>query len=345
MRRYIIAVFTVALFLFWTCLGFAQLTRSTARTGTSAAQFLKIGAGARPLGMAGAFTSLIGDINSIYWNPAGIARIYGGEATFNHASWLAETNYDFAAFALDLGEFGTVGASVISFRVPEDVVRTYQFPEGDGRRFDASSLALGVSYARNLTDRFSLGFTAKYIREQLWNETANGFAVDFGTLYITPFRDLRIGASITNFGTKMRLEGRELLFNQNAISISGSNEISNIPSNYQTDYFDVPLTFRIGISMDVVQTDLFRATAAIDATHPNDNNEYVNSGIELGYKETFFARIGYKSLFLRDSEQSIAAGAGINYNIVGAINIKVDYAYADYGRLSGVHFVSIGLKF
>jgi hypothetical protein len=324
----------------------AQVFQSTARTGTTAAQFLKIGAGARPLGMGGAFVSTVGDINAIYWNPAGISRIYGGEVTFNHANWIAETNYDFAAFAFDIAGLGTLGASVVRFAVPEDEVRTYRFPEGDGRRFDAGALAVGLSYARNLTDKFSVGVTAKYIREYIWNESANGFAVDIGTLYITPFNDMKIGASISNFGTKMRLEGRELEFDEQEQITSGERIIpGNVGSQFRSEYYEIPLTFRIGISMDLFQSDILRATAAIDATHPNDNTEYVNSGLEVTYNEIVFARVGYKSLFLRDSEQGLSFGAGINYNLLGTTYIKVDYAYANYGRLKNVQFVSLSIKF
>jgi hypothetical protein len=64
-----------------------------------------------------------------------------------------------------------------------------------------------------LTDRFSIGFTAKFVQERIWNSTASGFAFDVGTLYRTPFNDLMIGASISNFGTSMKLDGRDIQFN------------------------------------------------------------------------------------------------------------------------------------
>ncbi len=66
--------------------------------------------------------------------------------------------------------------------------------------------------------------------------------------------------------------------------------------------------------MDVLKSRYIRATAAVDATHPNDNTEYVNSGLELGFDEIFFARVGYKSLFMKNSEEGLTFGGGFNYN-------------------------------
>ncbi len=323
----------------------AQLFRSTSKVGTTAAQFLKIGAGARAIAMGGAFTGTEGDLHSIYWNPAGLSRMATfGAATFNHAEWLADISYDFAALALNLGSFGTVGASLVIFGTPEEDVRTIEFPEGDGRKWDATSLAIGLAYAKNLTDRFSIGFSAKLISERIWNETATGIAIDVGTLYRTPFRGMRLGATISNFGTKMRLGGRDIQFNFNP---SGDPNIgpSNIPSQYRVEDYDIPLMFRIGIALDLVNTEAIRTTAAVDASHPNDNVEFVNSGLELAWRETFFVRVGYKSLFLRDSEQGLTWGVGLHYDIVNGANIMIDYAFADYGRLDNVQFVSLSLEF
>ena len=87
-----------------------QETGAVHKAGSTAAQFLKIGAGARSIAMGGAYAAIADDILSIYWNPAGLARIGGnGEATFNHAEWLADTQYDFAAFSLNAGNFGSLG--------------------------------------------------------------------------------------------------------------------------------------------------------------------------------------------------------------------------------------------
>lgn len=322
----------------------AQLFRSTSKVGTTAAQFLKIGVGARAIGMGGTQTAVLGDISSIYWNPAALSRLAtAGELTFNHVNWLADINYDFAAGVMPIGELGTFGLSLVSLRVPEEEVRTVDFPQGDGRKWDASSFAIGLSYARNLTDQFSIGFNAKFIRESVWDESASGFAIDVGTLYKFDVKGLTLGASISNFGTTMRLDGRDLYFNNDPNGNIGSGP-NNIPSEYRSEDYSLPLMFRIGLAYDALQAEDFRVTAAADATHPNDNTEYVNSGLEIAWQEMVFARVGYKSLFLRDSEQGLTLGFGLHYAITNVGSFKLDYGFADYGRLQTVHYFSLGLR-
>jgi opacity protein-like surface antigen len=323
----------------------AQQTRKTTKVGTTVAQFLKIPTGARSIAMGNTGASLEGDVYSIYWNPGALARLRTpGEATFNHAEWLADISYDYAAAGLTLEGLGTLGVSITSLRVPEDIVRTEINPDGDGRRWDYSSFAMGFSFARSLTDRFSIGFTAKYIRESIWHMSSQGFAFDIGTIYTTSFNDLKIGASISNFGTKMRLDGHDISFNNFPNGSLGQGP-QNVESIYKTESFDIPLTFRIGVSMDLVRMDNLRATAALDATHPNDNVEYVNSGLELAYDEMFFGRVGYKSLFYDESEEGLTWGVGVLFALNNTTGIKVDYAFADFGRLQNVQFVSVGVTF
>ena len=341
LRRYMVGA---CLFVFATLSTVtAQEERTTSKVGTTAAQFMKIGASARAIGMGGGFVAIADDISSLYWNPAGLARMPGhGEAMFTYASWLAETDYNFASAGIHLGDVGSFGFQVISFRVPEDIVRTYQFPEGTGQRFDASSLSVGLSYARALTDQFSIGFTARFLRKQIWNESASALAFDFGTVYRTPFKSLTIGAAFTNFGTKMRLDGRDLKFPADPFQEPGT--VDHVVSSYDTDAFDLPLTLRIGLAYDLLNDDLLSATITTEAVHPNDNTEYVNSGVEVGIKRTLYLRGGYKSLFLQDSEQGLTFGVGLRYDAVGT-NLRFDFGYADYDRLSNVQFVSFAVRY
>ncbi|MFH0736124.1 MAG: PorV/PorQ family protein [bacterium] len=323
----------------------AQISEGTTQVGTTSGQFLKLGAGARSIGMGGAFTGIGEDIYSVYYNPAGIALMKSNaEVAFNHANWFADMSYDFAAGAVNLDNMGVLFVTFTSFSVPEDKVRTEAYPEGDGRTWDASSVAIGIGYAKSLTDRFSIGGHFKYIREAIWNVSASGFGVDIGTLYRTPFNDLTIGAAITNFGSNMQLDGRDIQFNTdpNKNDDTGPN---NIPAVYDMDSYPLPLTFKIGLAMDIVKTRFIRATGAVDAVHPNDNSEYVNSGLELAYDEMFFVRVGYKSLFKDNSEEGLTFGGGLRYKLNDSFKITINYGYADYGRLENVQFFDLGLSF
>jgi hypothetical protein len=322
--------------------GRSQTFRSTTKVGTTVAQFLKIGAGARVIGMGGAFTALSDDINAIYWNPAGLSRIAGGEATFTHAEWLAEIQYDFAAFSLNVANIGAFGLHVISLRTPEENVRTIAAPEGTGQVWNASSIAIAASFAKSLTDRFAIGFTGKFIQESIFNETARGAAFDLGVIYQTPFPNLSLGASISNFGTKMRLDGRDIFFNDDPLPEQGS--VDQVPSKYRTEAYEIPLTLRFGLAWKVMQNENMTVVAAADGSHPNDNTEFVNSGVEVGLRNILFLRGGYKALFMDNSEQGLTLGAGLRYDAVGT-NIKLDFGWADYGRLESVQFVSFSIRY
>jgi opacity protein-like surface antigen len=343
MRKfYLLIIFTLLILISNTN---AQLFRDITKVGTTAGQFLKIGVGARPLAMGGTYTGISDDIYAVYYNPAGIAINRGnGQVAFNHTQWLADIDYDFAAASINIESFGSLFISVTSMRMPEEKVRTFEYPEGNGQFWDASSVSFGAGFAKSLTDRFSIGFHAKYIQESIWSSTASGFALDVGTYYITPFNDLVIGASISNFGTKMELDGRDIQLNYDPDNNSSSGP-NNIPAQYDMEAYDLPLTFRIGFSMDVIKTRYIRIKTAFDATHPNDNTEYLNTGIEFAYDELFFLRGGYKSIFLANSEQTFTLGAGLNYEVSSELYIKINYAYGDYGRLKNIQYFDISLVF
>jgi opacity protein-like surface antigen len=314
----------------------------TLKTGTTSAQILKINVGPRAIGMGGAFTSIADDITSVYWNPSGTANVQSNEVYFNHSNLYMDISNDFAAISTNVSGFGSIGAFVSVLSVDEMLVRTVEQPEGTGEFFDYGSIVVGLNYSRFLTENFSIGFNAKYINESIWNMSATGFAIDVGTLYKIPvLNELRIAASVSNFGTKMQLAGRDVT----EIVPAGAGGGNFVNSNLELDKFDLPLLFRFGISADVIKEGTSRLTAAVDAIHPNDHTEYINSGLEYAWNEIIFIRAGYNSLFEKDSEKGLTFGFGLNYRIVDMIKVKLDYAYQDFGRLTEVHYFSVGVNF
>lgn len=341
MNRKLFLSILISIFSFFNY-SFSQIGTSLTKTGTTAAQFLKIGIGSRALGMGGAFTATANDISSVYWNPAGLSLINDREAAFNHIDWLMDVKYDHAAFGIGFGDFGTIGVFVGVLSMGEMLVRTVEKPEGTGEYFGAGAFAAGISYARNLTENFAIGFNAKYIREYIWHENAQGFALDIGTLYRIQFlNETRLAASISNFGTKMKLSGRDLL----VLTNTGPGGANIINTEHQVDEFDLPLLFRIGVAVDAIRSDQMRLTLETNAVHPNDNTEYLNSGLEYSWNERIFLRAGYKSLFEKDTEQGLTFGLGLNYRLIDMVTLKFDYAYQDFGRLKNVHYLTLGVKF
>lgn len=171
------------------------------KIGSTAAPFLNIGVGPRAISMGGAFTATANDISALYWNPAGASRSSTNEAIFAHSTWFADINYEWAAAMVKLGDAGTVGLNLTYLNYGEMEITTLAEQDGTGQMFSANDLSLGLTYAYNLTDRFSLGGTVKYVQQKIWNSSASAFAVDLGVLFLSDIYGLRIAATITNFGT------------------------------------------------------------------------------------------------------------------------------------------------
>lgn len=315
------------------------------KVGTTAAPFLNVGIGARAIGMGGAYVSMANDATAMYWNPAGLALIPGNEAVFNHSEWIADISFDYAAVAINLGNAGVFGLHANFMTMGEMERTTELYPDGTGQKFNAGSYAMGISYARSLTDRFTFGMNVKYVREYILNSSASGLAVDVGTSFVTPFRGLRIGACISNFGTKMRMDGRDILV-QHDIDPNREGSNDRINATLQTDAYDMPLNLRVGVSYNVLQ-DLKRHTLwlAVDAVHPSDNVEAVNVGAEYTLMNMFSLRGGYNSLGAADSEKGLTVGGGIKYSFTANLALKMDYAYEAFNRLGNIQKFTLAMSF
>lgn len=314
------------------------------KVGNSVASFLKIGVGARAAGMGGSFSAMSGDITSIYWNAAGLSRIEGNQLFFSHINWFAGINYDFYAVGIPVGNTGSVGLYAISVQVPEDEVRTVLQPKGTGEFFDASDMALGFSYARNITDRFSVGIVGKYIQERIWSMTSKAVALDIGTLYRSNWSNLRIGIVLNNFGSKMKLSGRANIVPVDPDPTIEGN-IETIRAELETEHWDLPLNVKTSVALDVLSTSLFSLTTAIDMIHPNDNLEYINVGGEARILKAFYVRGGYHGYGMDEAEGGISMGAGLNVRTSTGMMLKIDYALTDWGRLKNVNQISFGIGF
>jgi len=319
---------------------------NVSKVATTSATFLEIPVGAAAVGMGGAFVSVANDASALYWNVGGISTIGKYDLQIANMEWIGDTRFNFVGLVLPLGEFGTLGFSFTALSMDDMVVRTVEKPEGTGELFSAGDISFGVSYARTLTDRFSLGFTFKYIQETIWHMTAQGFAIDAGTLFRTDILGgMVIGASISNFGTAMKLEGRDTRF---FIRVDDNKQGSNdrIPTNIELDSWDLPLIFRLGLSTNAIQNDTYRFTVTMDAIHPNNDFESLNIGGELAFMEFFILRGGYNALFLTDGEGGLSLGIGVNSTMLFSETFfQFDYAFRDFGRLQNIHMFSLEFKF
>lgn len=315
-----------------------------AKVGTTSAPFLGISVAPRATSMGSAFAAVSNDASAIYYNPGGLSRIPNSEFVFSHTQWLLGTNFNWVGLVLKLTSDDAVGLSMTSLDYGEEEITTVEAPEGTGALWAASDLAVSASYSRSLTDRFSIAGTAKYIQQKIYNESASTFAFDIGLLFTTQFNDMKLGMSISNFGSDMRFEGKDLLqridLDENVI---GNNDL--IVANLKTDNWALPLFFRVGLAMDVVKSKMNRVTVAVDAFRPSDNTEIINFGTEYAFNNWVFLRAGYKSLFREDSEEGLTAGAGLNYTFGAAGTWSLDYCFMDFGLFESIHMFSLKIGF
>ena len=315
------------------------------KRGTTAAQFLKISTGGRGTAMGSAIVAICSDLTSSYWNPAGLAQMKGIQVYFENNDWLAGTDHHFGAVGFSWPSVGVFSLSLNMLSTPDDLVRTVENPKGTDEKFNAQDLSIGLTVARNLTDRLSLGAGIKNIRQRIWHSSGQAMAIDIGVQYKTPIRDLMLGASISNFGNDLSLSGRDMNISVDPDPGNQGN-VEFVNAEYQTDAFPLPLFFRVGIGGYLINTSLIKTIFAIDAIHPNDNYEYLNLGLEASYNELVYIRAGYPSLGKDDSIEGPTFGTGIHYRIPRtSTTLKLEYSIADFGPLGMIQRLSIGYSF
>ncbi|MBC7187215.1 MAG: PorV/PorQ family protein [Calditrichaeota bacterium] len=327
-------------------------------TGTSCANFLKIGVGARAAAMGGACVASVTDYSALYWNPAGIARIGGAHVGIAYTDWILDISHSFIGATYSLGPWGTLGASLNLLDFGEMERTTPSEPYGTGTYFGASDLALGVAYARELTDRFAVGVQFKVIRESISFSSASTIAVDAGTQFITGFHGMRLGMSITNFGGKMTMRGTDQMVKADIDDVIEGNPLKE--SRLETEAWPLPLTFRMGLSLDVLRSDFATVTVNTDFVDPRDVNPYATLGTEIAWNKMVFLRGGLvyapdgfdEEKLSKEQELSlfykvkIAAGGGLRFTVPGTrASFCLDYAYTDLGMLDYAHRFSFTISY
>jgi len=306
------------------------------RLGQATMTFLMIDPVARSVGIGEASTCMDNDINAIFHNPSGIAKVHGGAASFSYTQWLADmkqyaivTGYGDQMWGTFVGSFIFMDNGEIPRTIPDASSLGFHVEE----TFTVNQFAAGIGYGRQLTDKFSVGGQIKYIYQDLGpaniiDQTVNSidtlintqskegiFAMDFGTMYYIGFKDLRIAMSFSNFGTSVQ---------------------------YSYESFSLPQVFKIGIAMNVFS--LYKAMEEqslqvfLNSSNPNDYSERFNLGGEYNYRDLIFIRMGYRFNY---DEGNLSFGFGLSPSAFN-MNLKLDYAYSDYGHVFGaVHRFSL----
>jgi hypothetical protein len=314
------------------------------RVGQAAMPFLKLGAGARTMGMGDAVNSLQGDPSALFYNPAGLAYAEGKQVMFSHMSWLLDTKIMAGTASIDCGNIGVFGLSFLYYDYGDPIIATeIDASQSNGYNIigemNPMEMFVGLGYGRKISDQFSIGAQVKIAYQDLlgsggvkartaslnqsgqWvressNATQTVVAFDFGTIYDTGWRGLAFSMAFRNFGKEIK---------------------------YEREKFDLPLSFRFGISLEMMK--LFNSDneehtvfLGIDRIHSRDWSEQMNFGIEYGFLNMIYLRAGYKHNY---SSEGLTLGVGFNWAF-NTHKIGVDYAYKETGfTLDDVHIISV----
>ncbi|MBM4167701.1 MAG: PorV/PorQ family protein [Ignavibacteria bacterium] len=308
-------------------------------------KFLSVGVNARPSALADAFTAAEGSSESMFYNPAGMARMnLFADASVGQIEWIADILHNYGSVAVrpwngDYGVFGLTFHYVDYGEIQATILANNAQGYLDAGTFRPSASALGLGYAIALSDRFSVGANVKLASQNLGSgyaevsyvrgsgaqdsaftgvrEVKNSldvYAFDLGVLYRTGYKSLTFGMSIRNF----------------------AKEVGFIKEKFQ-----LPLTFRIGLAMNVL--DVFEIdrtsqalTVVVDAEHPRDFPEQVKIGAEYLFLDRIALRVGYVT---PADEHDLSFGLGVKQSM-GGVKFALDYSYTPFGVFSSANFPS-----
>ncbi len=305
----------------------------TNKVGTAGALFLKIGMDPRTVAMGEACGADVGHASSAFANPAGLAGIGSKEIFISDTEWIADIRLLGGVYAFRYGRSGVVALSGLCVDYGEMPMVRETEADVVVETFRPQDIAVGLSYAHRWTDRLLVGGSLKYIDQAIADYHSRGFAFDFGTVYYTGFRSLRLAMATNNFGPDMRFDG----------SYVDKYYIGTayVEQDKTFGEYDLPLNFRIALAYDFDLSPTSRLTAAIDASHPNDYSERIHLGAEYAWAEMFFLRSGYT---VNAEEMGFAAGCGLKIS-TSLGRGSIDYAYTDLGVFRAVHRFSLGMSF
>ena len=279
--------------------------------GTRAMTFLKIGVGAEAMSMGESQVAATDDLYASYWNPAGLARLQQPQLALMHNEWFAGINHEFVGFALPLKGVGTLGASASFLSFGE-----LQGRDRDGNEttiFRPYDVALILSYARGFGSSLAFGVNAKFLREQIADESGTGIAFDFGGLYNFPETPLSLGFNAQHVGPRVK---------------------------FVEEAFGLPFTFRLGAAYRL-WNDAFILTT--DIIRPSDNDIAIGVGAGYTIGNILQLRTGYK---YKIGGNDLGAISGLTGGFgLTLLRFQIDYALVPFGVLGLTHRFSLVANF
>ena len=279
--------------------------------GTRAMTFLKIGVGAEAIGMGESQVAAADDLYASYWNPAGLAKLQKPQLALMHNEWFAGINHEFVGVALPFGNIGTLGASASFLSFGELQGRD---AEGNETKiFRPYDLAVIFSYARNFGSSIAFGANAKFLREQIADETGTGIAFDLGGLYTFSDMPLSLGVNAQHLGPRV---------------------------TFIEEAFGLPVTIRLGAAYRLWNEALVLTT---DVIRPADNDISVGLGAGYTIGNILQLRSGYR---YQIGGNDLGAISGLTGGFgLTLLRFQIDYALVPFGVLGLTHRFSLVANF
>lgn len=298
---------------------------NTDRTGTAGAQELRIPVSARAIALGDGVIADVSGVESMFYNPAGLAAGENFEAYFSHVDYIADTEKNFVAAAAKT-RFGTVGLMVDVYSIGDIIETTEAQPEGTGRIFSPTFTTVGLGYSRFLTDVVSVGGNVKVVSERVLQETATGFAFDVGVQYAPGWRSLRVGMLLKNFGPDMRFQGDDF---ESFQSTSNNPQAADRSLSTESSSFELPSVFEIGLAYSVWQNQQNNVDAYGNFLNNNFGADQWKFGAEYTYSDAFALRAGF--LASEDDDyiysNSFSFGLGVGIPLGETNKLYADYAF------------------
>ena len=330
---------------------------SDERKGTGGATELLLQVGPRGSALGGGTTSDVSGVDAIFWNPAGLAGLEGSEVLFSHTQYIADMKLNYAAVAARAGALGVIGFNAKVLSIGDVIVTTEDAPDGTGEVITPTFTVLGLSWARQFTDRVNFGGTLNLVNEQVLAVSATGVAMDLGVQYDTGWRGLKLGMVMKNFGTTMEYGGANL--EVNTLPPGSDPSAANRTLSFSTAPFEMPSFFTLAATYNLYQ----RADNRLQMLGAFQNNNFVGdsymAGAEWNYRDMFALRGSWfgtvtSQIDANSSDESLqfdsgddlysgyAFGAGANVK-TGSTRLSVDVAYRPVRNFFD-DTVEVGLK-
>jgi hypothetical protein len=320
---------------------------SDERQGTSGAGELRIPIGPRSTALAGTTVADVEGAEALYWNPAGLGSLSNTQAYFTHLSYIADMHVNYFALVTKAGDFGNIGFSAKVLDVGDVIVTTEEAPDGTGDIISPSFSSLGLSYARQFTDKVRFGATANFVNEKVANASARGLAFDFGFQYDTGYNGLVFGFVMKNFGTSMQFTGSDFEFN---VPIPDAEPgATNRTVTTTAAPFEMPSYFQMGVTYDLMKQEQNHFKVLGTFLSNNFTPDEFRGGAEYTYKDQFALRAGYgRRVSSQDGDvyNGFSWGGGLNLGLGGATKMRFDYSNRMVKNFfDDTHEFAVGLSF